>query len=115
MTKNQLRSSTLLARATLSLLTVGASVVATTAMTTPSAFGSASQTGCPEGMSTFTTAELLQNGFVSAFLDPIDANGDGIVCARPLSPQQQEKFCATHTCTVLTIMAFDDNRRGPNY
>ena len=45
--------------------------------------------------------------------DPLmDHNGDGVVCGRPLSPKQQEKFCATHECTVPIIMDFRDNDRG---
>ena len=80
--------------------------VGTPAQATPSG------SGCPGGFFTFTTAELMPIGYNAEFLSAVDHNGDGVVCGRPLSPKQQEKFCATQECTVPIIMDFRDNDRG---
>jgi len=80
--------------------------VCTPAQATPSS------SGCAGGFFTFTTAELLPIGYNAEFLSAVDHNGDGVVCGRPLSPKQQEKFCASHECTVPIIMDFRDNDRG---
>jgi hypothetical protein len=44
-------------------------------------------------------------------------NGDGIVCAKPLSPQQQEKFCSQipEGRQQPVILVFSDNYRGRGY
>jgi hypothetical protein len=73
--------------------------------------------GCASGQTTYETSFLIEHGFSPDFLTAIDANQDGIVCAKPLSPQQQEKFCAQFPtgCQQPVILAFSDNTRGKGF
>jgi hypothetical protein len=83
----------------------------------PAAATSSDRQGCASGQTTYETSFLIANGFSAEFLAQIDVNGDGIVCAKPLSPQQQEKFCSQFPdgCALPVIMAFSDNTRGVGY
>jgi hypothetical protein len=94
-------------------LTAGVSLVTGAA---PAAAGNDSQ-GCASGETTYQTSFLVDHGFSPVFLAQIDLNGDGIVCGRPLSPQQQEKFCAQFPdgCQQPVILGFRDNTRGKGY
>ena len=73
--------------------------------------------GCSSGETTYTTAFLIDHDFSAEFLAQIDVNLDGIVCARPLSPQQQAKFCAQFPggCQQPVIFGMRDNTRGAGY
>ena len=70
--------------------------------------------GCSSGETTYTTAFLIDHGFSPEFLAQINVNLDGIVCARPLSPQQQAKFCGAvpRRCQQPVIFGMRDNTRG---
>lgn len=75
------------------------------------ATASPTATGCPGGYTTQQVSDLDTAGYGTLFLDGVDGNDDGVVCTKPLSDRQVEKFCATHVCTV-TILAFTDNTAG---
>lgn len=66
-------------------------------------------TGCPGGFPTYQVSDLIATGYGADFLDLVDVNNDGVVCAKPLADRQEEKYCATHVCTV-DIMGFIDNK-----
>jgi hypothetical protein len=73
-------------------------------------------TGCPNGTLTMTWPDLQSLGFFNeAFFQRVDANGDGLVCVKPLSAQQVEKYCATHECPLPVVFGFRDNTNGPDY
>jgi hypothetical protein len=85
-------------------------------LTATAANASPSIDGCPNGYLTMTWPDLQSIGFINeAFFDRVDANGDGLVCAKPLSAQQIEKYCATHVCIVPIVFNFRDNANGPDY
>ena len=73
--------------------------------------------GCASGQTTYTSSFLVAHGFSPDFLAAVDENGDGVVCARPLSPQQQQKFCAQFPdgCQQPVILGFSDNYRGKGH
>jgi hypothetical protein len=102
------------ARVGASFALVAAAFVATG--TAPATAASDSQ-GCASGQTTYQTSFLIAHGFSPDFLGPIDENGDGIVCGKPLSPQQQQKFCAQFPtgCQQPVILAVSDNTRGRGY
>jgi hypothetical protein len=105
------RSSTARVAATITLVG-GALVLGTTAS------ASAQTTlGCPSGKTAYESSFLIAHGFSPDFLAQIDLNGDGITCAKPLSPQQQEKFCSQFPdgCQQPVILGFADNTRGKGY
>jgi hypothetical protein len=84
------------------------------ALTAADADASPTADGCPNGTLTYTWPDLQSLGFFNeAFFQRVDANGDGLVCAKPLSAQQQKKYCATHECPVSIIFGFRDNTNGP--
>jgi hypothetical protein len=95
------------------LLSAGALLVGTSS---PATASSDSQ-GCASGQTTYQTSFLVAHGFSPEFLAQVDVNGDGIVCAKPLSPQQQEKFCSQFPdgCQLPVILVFSDNYRGKGY
>jgi hypothetical protein len=83
-------------------------------LTATAANASPSTDGCPSGTLTMTWPDLQALGFINeAFFDAVDANGDGLVCVKPLSAQQVEKYCATHVCIVPIVFGFRDNTNGP--
>jgi hypothetical protein len=102
------RRAALCAASLMLLAAPGVALMATAADASPAA------DGCPSGTLTYTWPDLQSLGFTDeSFFQTVDANADGLVCAKPLSAQQQKKFCATHECTVSVIFGFRDNTNGP--
>ena len=103
------------ARSAASLALVGGAFLAVVG-TAPATAATDSQ-GCASGQTTYQTSFLIAHGFSPDFLEPIDENADGIVCGRPLSPQQQKKFCSQfpNGCQQPVILYITDNTRGKGY
>jgi hypothetical protein len=100
-------------RAVAALTFTGAALLTTS--TTATAAGDSQ--GCASGQTTYQISFLVAHGFSLDFLTPIDASHDGIVCGKPLSPQQQQKFCAQfpNGCQQPVILAVSDNTRGKGF
>ena len=90
-----------------SMVLVGGSLVASAA---PANAG-AGDTGCPGGYETLQVSDLLARGYDLEFTTRVDANVDGVICGKPLSERQQEKFCegVVGGCYVDVIYGVRDN------
>ena len=69
------------------------------------------ETGCPTSHQLLEVAVLAPMGYMApTFVDEVIGNNNGLVCGKPVSDRQQEKFCESiGGCTVPTIYMFRDD------
>jgi len=92
-------------------LAVGASAFDNTIPFTP---GNPVVNGCPAAFEAIQVADFPSNYKVPALLDnPANGgNGDGIVCGKPMVPQQQAALLPN---ADVLIFSFSDNTRTPSH
>jgi hypothetical protein len=73
----------------------------------PYQLGSPTVNGCPSGFEALTLADLALYSYHLPFVLDASGNGDGIVCGKPLEPQEQAaRFPDAH---VPVVFDFTDN------